>query len=530
MKEKDFLKKWIYKDCRKAMMPAVVLYFLRDMAGGLLTVYSAGILGDFADAVLELDLSYGIMNFWKLLVSIGASVLIVPAVGMLGEVLMFKNALRHDRMVYGRFFDKTYEAAMKIDAGEVQYRLEKDVNDFRCYWVDLWVRILALPFTLAYLLFHALQISPLFTVIVFIISLVKLAVPMAVKKMQAKYDKETREYQSRVRAFETEITTKPHIIKLYGLSTALTARLDNLFKKYYTTIFRKSVCYNAVSDSILSFLDTFCILAVLFVGAIMVSNGSISPGAVAAMVGYFSVFNTLVSYMDDIIRKIPIMNHLSERMKLFYEEPEEQEGVEVGRVSVIEARKLSFQYGDKTVLDHLDFSICAGEKAAIIGANGSGKSTLVKLLCGLLKGYKGSLKINGCELNQLSMDKWRSQFAYVAQEPYLFEGSIKENIFLGNMSATEETVLEIMNQLGISHLADRTVSANEKALSGGEKQRISIARALLRDADILFFDEPQNYLDRDSVIWLNDFISRTGKIVLYITHDKVVENGKRIRL
>lgn len=520
MKQMSNLDKLIHKDCKKAMTPALMIYSINSILSGGLTVYTASILGQFADAVFDLDFSYGISSFLKLSISIGVTVFVLPIISMIGELSMFRNALRHDRLVYGRFLDKTYESIMKIDDGEVQYHLEQDTIDFRCYWVDLWVKFLSIPSTLLYLLYNALQISYLFTIIVFSISLVKLTVPMIVKKIQAKYDKQIREYKTSVRAFETEITKKPHIVKFYGLSNSLIEKLDNLYKKYYKTVFCKNIKYNTIADSILSFLDTFCILAILFIGAAMVSNESITTGAVAAMVGYFSVFNNVFSNMDYIIRKIPILNNLSNRMIVLYDDVEKQSGIEIQKMSTIKAENLSFSYDSKNVFTRLNFSINNGEKIAIIGKNGSGKSTLIKLLCGLLKGYRGSLKINGYEFNELSIEKWREKFAYVEQDPYLFEGSVKENILLGNFDATEEIVIKIMDQLGIGYLTDRVISTNKKELSGGEKQRIAIARALLKNTDLLILDEPSNNLDKDSIAWLRDFISKSDKTIIYITHDR----------
>ena len=520
MKRMSNLNRLVYNDCREAMVPAVILYSINSILCGGLTIYTASILGQFADAVFKLNFSNGISSFLKLATSIGITVFVLPIASMFGELLMSKNSLRHDRLVYGRFLDKTYESIMKIDDGEVQYHLEKGTIDFRCYWVDLWVKFLSIPSTLLYLLYNALQISYLFTSIVFAISLIKLTVPMIVKKIQAKYDKQTREYKASVRAFETEITNKPHIVKLYGLSNSLIERLDNLYKKYYKTVISKSIKYSTIADGILSFLDTFCILVILFVGAIMVSNESLTTGAVAAMVGYFSVFNTVICNIDYLIRGIPIINNLSERMTVLYDDAEKKSGIEIKKMSTIKADNLSFSYDNKNVITHLNFSINNGEKTVIIGKNGSGKSTLIKLLCGLLKGYRGSLKINGYEFSELSIEKWREQIAYVEQDPYLFEGSVKENILLGNFDATEEIAIKIMDQLGIGYLTDKVISINKKELSGGEKQRVAIARALLKNTDLLILDEPSNNLDKDSITWLRDFVSKSDKTIIYITHDR----------
>lgn len=525
MKREHELKKKIYGDCQKAMMPALILYTLSAFLGGLLSVYTASVLGEFADAVFDLNLSYGISNFWKLLISIGISLLVVPLLDLMGEVLMFKYALVHDRYVLGRFLDKKYEDVIKIKEGEVQYRLEQDIIDFRVFWVGIMERVITIPLMLVYLLYSALRINPVLTVVVFVVSLLKITVPMAVKKLQARYDNEKREYNTQVRSNEMEIIGKPHVVKMFGLSEALLKKQDDLFDEYYWKVLTRSETCNAIADAVLSFLNTFCTLVILFIGALMASKGIITAGAVAAMVGYFSVFNSIIDKMDYIIRKVPLLKNLEKRIEMFYEGAEDLAGKEMDDVTDIKACNLFFAFEEKTVFQNLNFSLKQGSKTAICGTNGSGKSTFLKILCGLLKGYKGRLTLNGQELREVSIESWRRQFAYAMQDPYLFEGSVQENISLGNPKADENRIKTLMEQLGIGDLADRQVSMSQNDLSGGEKQKISIARALLKDTEYLILDEPGNHLDAESLDWLKKFILESRKTILFVTHDAELVNA-----
>ena len=137
MKKSDGLRKTIIKDCMKAMLPNTIVYTIGDLLESLLVVYSSSVLGNFADAVFNLDFQSGITNFWHLLISVLINILIIPLIGMGGEVTMFSNALCHDRYVMGRSLDKTYRSAMSIDAGKAQSRLEDDPTELRCDWVDI---------------------------------------------------------------------------------------------------------------------------------------------------------------------------------------------------------------------------------------------------------------------------------------------------------------------------------------------------------------------------------------------------------
>ncbi len=528
--KKDSLKKKISADCRKAMLPALIAYSSEGVVSALVGVYTADVLGAFADAVFNLDISFGMTNLWKLVSALVISLVFPALFNMLGEVLMISGAFNHNVLVLGRFLDKKYEDAMSIDEGEAGYRLEWDAIDLRCHWIRIYIKVIVIPVTLIYLLYNVLRVSVPFTVIVFGVSLIKLVVPIAAGKLRAEFDKQTRDYNTRVRSYETEITTRPHVINILALKKAFIGRLDDIYKNYYKDVVGKHLKGLVFARNMSSFLDTFCVLIILFAGAVMVANGAISAGAVAAMVGYFAVFNTLIAGVSRIIQSVPLYNNLVERLKFFYEETENFDGVGIKKVEAIAVDKLSFAYDGKTIFKDVSFKVDKGMKVAVCGVNGSGKSTLIKLLCGLIKGYKGSIKLDDVELSHVAINSWRENFAFAEQDAYLFAGKIKENVWLGNLKATDADVESVMERVGITYLADRDVSASQNELSGGEKQKISIARALLRNTPFLILDEPDNNLDAETLLWLKDFIRSCDRTVIFISHDADVLEVADVRI
>ncbi len=516
---------FVFKDCKKAMGGTVIVHIIEECLLGILSVYTAGILGRFADAVFLADFSLGLNHAVKLMTALFITILMIPLIGLFGNFIMLKQALLHDRMILERFFDKTYESIHKYDPGVFQNLLEDDPNILRIHWVLIITNLSMITVTSIYLFWNTFQISIGFALIVFAISLLKLTVPFAVKKLEAKYDLQTREYHDVLHACETDITEKPHLVKLFGLSTPLINRIDTLYQQYFNNVFSKSTVCTTLANQISSFLNTFCIILILLIGAIFTANGIITAGAVAAMVGYFSIFQTIMEKASYVIRYTPIANQVATRMTVFYEEPEDLSGINITDFSDIEATSLSFSYDTKQIFSNLSFHIKKGCKTAICGTNGSGKSTLLQILCGLQKQYQGSLKINGTELSKLSIDNWRGQFAYATQDPHLFTGTVRENIQLGNKHAEPQQINELMAELGILHLADRQVSFNQNDLSGGEKQKISLARALLKNTPVLILDEPNNNLDKSTQKWLADFIASTSKTVLFISHENQLLEG-----
>ena len=518
-KQNKKLKKLIYRDCRETMTSTAILYSIEECLSGLVMIYAAGILGEFADAVFTFNISFGIDILFKLLVCIGSMVLIIPMVGLIGEVTMFVNSLTHDRTIFDRFFDKGYEQATEIEAGEVQYRLENDPITFRCNWVDIVTKAIITPIAFIYVMYEAIQISWIFTLITFVISATKLVVPLTVKKLDAKYDRQTHDYNVKIRTYESQIVEQPHMIKMYGLREPFLKEIDEIYHVYFKNVQSRSIKCKAIASQILSFLDTFCLLIILLIGAIMVANNNISPGAVVAMTGYFTIFNLIISNTDSIIRNIPILKNNVDRLLVIYQDAEDLSGEDIVEIDTISARSLKFTYDDKEIFNHLDFHIKKGDKVAICGPNGSGKTTLIKMICRLLKNYGGSLQINQQEIKSISISSWYKQIAYAEQNPYLFSGTVLENVRLGNKNISEEMLKCIMEEVGIMHLSTREVSMDQNNLSGGEKQKISIARALAKNTPIIILDEPHNNLDSESLSWLEKFIKTTDKTVLFISHE-----------
>lgn len=315
---------------------------------------------------------------------------------------------------------------------------------------------------------------------------------------------------------------KPVQICLYGLQGGFLKRLERAMGDYRKRVFApKSACETRV-DQVTAQMETVCLLLILVSGAVAVSLGGLSVGAIVAMSGYYYIFNVAIDYVVKIIKNVPLCKNLVKRISLFYTDAENTEGVRIQRVESIVLKGIGFAYGENEVFTGLRHQVRMGARTAVCGRNGSGKSTLIKLLCGLYPGYQGEIRVNGMELREISMDSWREKCAYVEQSPYLFQGTVWENVRLGRLDAGEEEVWEAIRRVGLENLAEREISDDLEVLSGGERQRISIARALLRKADILLMDEPGNNLDEKALFWLKGFIRDYRGTMLFISHDETM--------
>lgn len=510
----------ICRDCLVIYWVPVLLYTTEIIVREVLRTYSATVLGEFADYALSSRIEEGIVDLRRILVCVGLSVILPLLFSLLGEVTMFRASLSHGCMILERFLGKTFEAAGSIRGSEAQYRLEDDQIQLGITWVNLMMWGISLPFVVTYLLYWSIRTLGWFTAVVCGICLMKLLLPLAMGRTLEKYDLEERECKSGIRSLESEMIGKPVQICLYGMQEGFLKRLKKAMHSYRVNVFApKAACETRV-DLVTAQMDTICLLLLLVSGAVAVSLGRLSVGAIVAMSGYYYIYNVAMDYTVKIIRNLPLCRNLVKRIALFYTDTENLGGIEIPQVKSVSFEKTGFSYGEKKVFTDFQYEVRMGAKTAVCGKNGSGKSTLIKLLCGLYPGYSGEIRINGIEMGQISINSWREKCAYVEQSPFLFQGSVWENVRLGRLDAKEEEVWTVIRRTGLEELADRVIVDDPEVLSGGERQKISIARALLRKADILLMDEPGNNLDEKSLSWLRGFIREYTGTMLYISHDE----------
>ncbi len=185
-------------------------------------------------------------------------------------------------------------------------------------------------------------------------------------------------------------------------------------------------------------------------------------------------------------------------------EPVPTNAKEIGKITSLTFNDVTFGYASATkeALQNISFQVRSGETIAFVGPSGAGKTSLVKLLVGLYEPKGGAVEYNGINNKDLNLNKLRTQFGFVTQDTQLFAGSIRENLLFVNPNATEAECLDALQKSAANSLLERAdkgidtvIGEGGVKVSGGEKQRLSIARALLRKPSILIFDEATSSLD-----------------------------------
>ncbi len=285
--------------------------------------------------------------------------------------------------------------------------------------------------------------------------------------------------------------------------------------------------WNTLWESLLEWSIT---ISLYLVGGILICQGSLSIGSVFAFVSYSWYVTGPVSALLNLKMYFARITPSAKRLFKFLDmetEPDEGDGKPAGRPPRLEFRNVRFAYQkDRPILRGASFRVEPGEKVAIIGQNGSGKSTILNLLLRFYVPDYGEITADGVPVSEISLDEYRSLFSVVSQEPYLFLGNISDNVDLTGQMLPDK-VTEAMQTSGVADYTQRMpdgvntkIGRNGARLSGGEKQKLAVARALLKDSPVVILDEATSGFDVESDAYLHNAIvnQMAGKSVIMITH------------
>lgn len=297
---------------------------------------------------------------------------------------------------------------------------------------------------------------------------------------------------------------------------------------------------NEFSKQFMSLATTLGSLITLVIGGIFVIKGELTLGTMLALQAYvlklYSPAEDIADMAVDYKKYTVNLERISQI--LFLEKEDLSDNIAARTIKpMIKFDHVSFSYGAKKVLDDISFKTANHGVVALVGASGAGKSTIVNLALGFLVADSGSVMIEQGQSGTLPLSEIRRNITLVSQDTYLFNASIYENIRIGNPSATEAEILTIIRRLEIDKIVEvhekgihATISEFGKNLSGGQIQRISIARALLKKAPIIIFDEATSNIDSQSEQIIHGIIEELmpESLIIMISHRlsslKIAEN------
>mgnify|MGYP002571910336 CR=1 FL=1 len=272
------------------------------------------------------------------------------------------------------------------------------------------------------------------------------------------------------------------------------------------------------------------LITVLPVGWIFYTDGSLSAEVfLTTIILSMSIVGPLIAamgFVDNLAKVGTIVGSVDEILL----KPEQDHGTQPAQLGKpdIALDHVSFGYAqDKEILHNISLTIPAGSLTALVGPSGSGKSTIAKLIAGFWDVTEGRITLGGVEESRIPLEQLYDQVAFVSQDNYLFDDTIRENIRMGRVNATDQEVEQVAKAAGcdvfirqLEHGYDTRVGGGGAHLSGGERQRIAIARAMLKNAPVVILDEATAYIDPENEAVVQRAVAKLveGKTVIVIAH------------
>lgn len=424
----------------------------------------------------------------------------------------------------------TAEFMAKNRSGDILSRLTDDVNRVSVFVQDDLILVMMNPCLLLFYFIYLLYLNPPLFLISIVPTLLCLPFGASLTTKFKAGSKAYMQYSADVISASADMIGGMEVVKSYSLqNTLLEDYRESVKKMTDMAIHNDRNQYKGRAFWILS--GTLSSILCLVAGGWFCLQGKLTIGG---LVAFFALLPKMVEVINDMANRIFNSKTALAAVERVFEilgtpvEPTGNVSSGVEEAPAIEFRDVFFSYEEGApVLNGTSFQVPRGKTVAVVGASGGGKSTLLRLLCGFYRPQQGSILIEGIELDDWNLEALRSRFSYVSQSAYLFPVSVGENIAMGKPGADGEEIRRAAEAANaacfIQELpAGYDTPAGERGtrLSGGQVQRISIARALLKDAPILLLDEATSALDVQAETDVQKAIDRLaeGRTTLVVAH------------
>ncbi|MBI1342851.1 MAG: ATP-binding cassette domain-containing protein [Terrimonas sp.] len=509
-------------------------YVIKDVMGESGKMIKQKIFEPSGERRSQSEFIWGVMGMLGILISVAMISRIAKAFqDYFGNVIVqkfgariFTDGLKHSmKLPYQEFEDQRSGETLSI-LTKVRTDTEKFIISFINILFGLLVGVI---FVSIYSFSLHWSIMPVYFGGIMLLAFLTSILSRKIKGIQKNIVKET----TALAGSTTESLRNIELVKSLGLTDQEINRLNNNTYKILGLELRK-----VKSIRTLNFIQGTCVNAlrqiIMFMLLWLVFKQTITPGQVMTLMFYsFFIFGPLQEIGNIIIIYREAEASLQNFHNVMQKTPEQlpENPIHLGPVTELSFNKVAFKHQSAThkAIEDISFTANKGETIAFVGPSGSGKSTLMKLLVGLYRPLEGSILYNGKDENMISFEDLRNQIGFVTQDTQLFAGTIKENLMFVNPHATDDDLNEALAKSACTNLLaraekglDTMIGEGGLKLSGGEKQRLSIARALLRRPNLLIFDEATSALDslteEEITDTIKDISSQQNQITILIAH------------
>ena len=437
-----------------------------------------------------------------------------------------QNALRN-RLISGYFSVETNNDINKH--GEIFEMIVTQSNEF-CF--DSWqmickgIEILTSIGVTTYIILHMnVSLSVVLLIIIPILSFITIKAMSIASKTHVIRQNADRTYMG----IFSELTYLAKEIRIFNIYNVLGNKFQEAKdQKFEADLKHKKAILLCRSIEKISYIIAY--VFVLCFGLFLRSKGTLSIGEIIAFMGYVSILLEQFSQINYIYDMKVNNNYLYKAFEPFLRNNNEDKKsyTKIFKdINSIKADNISFSYYEgEPIISNLNFEINRGDFIFIHGLSGSGKTTLIKLILKIMNVKNGRLMLNGINYTEISGEEIRNCIAYLSQKPFIFDGTIFENIKWANETISEEDAVSALETVGLSELSlNELIGETGRQLSGGEKQRIALARCIVKESPILIFDEPFSQIDEASEKIISEYIlKQKNKIRIVVSHKLEMQN------
>lgn len=440
---------------------------------------------------------------------------------------VFTDGLRHAmRLPYQEFEDQRSGETLSV-LQKVRTDTEKFMNMFINVLFGVFVGI---AFVMIYASIYIHWYIPICYVVgIFLLTVITNALSKKIKTIQKTIVSQT----TALAGSTTESLRNIELVKSLGLTDQEVSRLNTNTYKILGLELTKVKRIRSIGFVQGTFVNTLR-QVILFILMWLIFGNIMEPDQLVTMqIFSFFIFGPLQEIGNIIVSYREAEASLANFRNLMQKSPEPQpeHPTHLGDIKRLEFNQVGFRHqtAQQAAIDGISFQAKTGETIAFVGPSGSGKTTLMKLLVGLYRPQQGKILYNGIDENSINFEDLRNQIGFVTQDTQLFSGTIRENLTFVNPNATQDELIEVLHKASCYNLLaraekglDTMIGEGGLKLSGGEKQRLSIARALLRKPHLLIFDEATSSLDslteEEITQTIRDVSSQRNQITILIAH------------
>ncbi|CAD2075443.1 ABC transporter ATP-binding protein [Phocicoccus pinnipedialis] len=460
---------------------------------------------------------------------------------MSGVTAKVTYKLRED--VYSKLHNIPLSYYDKHSQGDILSRITNDIDTITQTLNQSLTQIITSVVTLIGITVMMLTISWQLTIVTILsVPLSMLAVVFIMKKSQVHFKKQQKSLGD-VNGHVEEMLANHMVVKAYNKEK----RSIETFNEYSDTLYESAWKANFLSSLIMPvtmFVGNISYVIICILGGYYTVKGNMTVGGIQAFIQYVRTFNQPISQLASISNTLQLTGAATERVFEIIDEigevEDRKEAIDVAynQVNASETKKyfdgtvsfnhVNFGYDESTmIINNFTTTIKPGQKVAIVGPTGAGKTTMIKLLMRFYDVTTGSIEIDGMDIRNIKRDQLRKLFGIVLQDTWLFNGTIMENIRYGNLTASDEEVIQAAKDAQVDHFVrtlpdgyDMVINEETSNVSLGQKQLLAIARAVLSDPKILILDEATSNVDTRTEILIQRAMDKLmeGRTSFVIAH------------